>query len=228
MKRAKILGITVAVTVAAAIGAGALYGRDLLDGMRFEKAMYQIGAADKADAGPWPQPHETCFVCHGPRGQSLNAWYPALTGQPKAYIAGQLHAFANDQRANPYMGPLAKDLTDAQIDALADYFARQAPARNEDVAADAALAKRGLELVQARSCQACHGAQLTGKDQVPRLAGQGEDYLAKQLAAFKSGARKDPTGAMNGLAATLTSEDIPAVARYLAGMSPSQDNAGTQ
>ncbi|MBN3815448.1 c-type cytochrome [Paraburkholderia sp. Se-20369] len=223
MKRTLII-VTV-VAVAAAAGAGALYGRDLLDGMRYEKAMHQIGEANQTNAGPWPQPQETCFVCHGPHGQSLNAWYPALSGQPKAYIAAQLHAFASGQRPNPYMGPLAKDLTDAQIDAFATYFARQTPARNEDVSADAALEKRGLALVQARSCQACHGSNLMGKDQVPRLAGQGEDYLAKQLADFKTGARKDQTGAMNGLAATLSSEDIPAVARYLAGLTPRHDGS---
>jgi cytochrome c553 len=223
MKRTLII-VTV-VAVAAAAVAGALYGRDLMDGMQYEKAMFQIGAADNANAGPWPQYQETCFVCHGPRGQSLNAWYPALSGQPKAYIAAQLHAFASDQRPNPYMGPLAKDMSDAQIDALANYFAQQAPTRNEDVAADAELHKRGIALVQARSCQACHGEKLMGKDQAPRLVGQGADYLAKQLADFKTGARKDPTGAMNGIAATLSSEDIPTVARYLAGVSPERDVA---
>jgi cytochrome c553 len=221
MKRTLI--IIAIVAVAGAVGAGALYGRDLLDGMRFEKAMYQIGDADRVDAGPWPQPQETCFDCQGQRGQSLNTWYPALTGQPKAYIAAQLHAFAKDHRLNPYMGPLAKDLSDAQIDALAVYFAKQAPTRNEDVPANPELEKRGLALVQAQSCQACHGAKLMGKDQVPRLAGQGEDYLAKQLAEFKAGTRKDPTAAMNGVAATLSSEDIPAVARYLARVSPGED-----
>ncbi len=221
MKRTLIIAAIVAV--AAAVGAGALYGRDILDGMQYEKAMAQIGDADKANAGPWPQTQETCFVCHGPHGQSLNAWYPALSGQPKAYIAAQLRAFANDQRPNPYMGPLAKDMSDAQIDALATYFAQQAPTRNEDVPADADLQKRGLALVQARSCQACHGEKLMGKDQAPRLVGQGADYLAKQLADFKTGARKDPTGAMNGIAATLSSEDVPAVARYLAGVLPERD-----
>ncbi|WP_175823262.1 c-type cytochrome [Burkholderia sp. BCC0419] len=208
------------VAVAAAVGAGVLYGRDLTNGMRYEKAMTHIGDASKANAGPWPQPQETCFVCHGPQGQSLNAWYPALSGQPKAYIAAQLRAFANDQRPNPYMGPLAKGLTDAQIDAFATYFAQQTPARNEDVPADAKLETRGLALVQARSCQACHGANLMGKDSAARLAGQGRDYLAKQLAEFKAGARKDPTAAMNSIAATLSSEDISAVAHYLAGVSP--------
>lgn len=224
MKRTWII-VTI-VAVASVAGAGALFGRDLLESMRFEKAMYQIGEADRVNAGPWPQVQETCFVCHGPRGQSLNAWYPALSGLPQAYVTAQLHAFAGDQRHNPYMGPLAKDLSDVQIDALAIYFAKQTPARNEDVPANPDLVKRGLALVQARNCQACHGAKLMGKDQVPRLAGQGEDYLAKQLADFKAGARKDPTGAMNGLAATLSSEDIPAVARYLAGMMPGHE-AGT-
>ncbi|CAJ0895525.1 c-type cytochrome [Ralstonia flatus] len=218
MKRTLII-VTVVAVAAAAI-AGALYGHDLMVGMRYEKAMFQIGEADKANAGAWPQTQETCFVCHGPHGQSLNAWYPALSGQPKAYIAAQLHAFANDQRPNPYMGPLAKEMSDAQIDALATYFAQQVPARNEEVTADATLEKRGLALVQARSCQACHGEKLMGKDQAPRLAGQGADYLAKQLADFKAGVRKDPTGTMNGVAAALSSEDIPVVARYLAGVSP--------
>lgn len=226
MKRTLI--IVALVAIAAMVGAGALYGRDILDGMQYEKAMAQIGETDKANAGSWPQSQETCFVCHGPRGQSLNAWYPALSGQPKAYIAAQLHAFANDQRPNPYMGPLAKEMSDAQIDALATYFARQAPTRNEDVPADANLQQRGLALVQARSCQACHGEKLMGKDQAPRLVGQGADYLAKQLADFKTGARKDPSGAMNGIAATLSGQDLPAVARYLASVLPERDVAASR
>ncbi|WP_425126153.1 c-type cytochrome [Burkholderia cepacia] len=211
------------VAVAAAVSAGVLYGPDLIDGIRYEKAMSQIGEASKANAGPWPQSQETCFVCHGPQGQSLNAWYPALSGQPKVYIAAQLHAFANDQRPNSYMGPIAKGFTDAQIDAFATYFSRQAPARNEDVPADAELEKRGLALVQARSCQACHGANLMGRDSAARLGGQGRDYIVKQLADFKAGARKDPTGAMNSIAATLSSDDMSAVAHYLAVVSPAKE-----
>ena len=120
MKRTLII-VTVVAVAAAAI-AGALYGHDLMVGMRYEKAMFQIGEADKANAGAWPQTQETCFVCHGPHGQSLNAWYPALSGQPKAYIAAQLHAFANDQRPNPYMGPLAKEMSDAHITEVTRLF----------------------------------------------------------------------------------------------------------
>ncbi|KVP60256.1 c-type cytochrome [Burkholderia ubonensis] len=220
MKRVMIIGAVAAIVALA--GAGALHGRDILDGMRFEKAMSRIGEADQANGGTWPQPQETCFFCHGAHGQSLNAWYPALSGQPAAYLAAQLRAFASEQRHNPYMGPLARDLDDGQVKTLAAYFARQTPTRNEDVPADAALAKRGMALIQARSCQACHGATLMGRDQAPRLAGQGEIYLATQLAAFKTGERRDPAGAMNGMAATLSGDDIRAVAHYLASVSPGQ------
>ncbi|HEF5873166.1 TPA: c-type cytochrome [Burkholderia cenocepacia] len=218
MKRTWMIGA--ALVLAAGVAAGVLYGPDLVDGMRYQKAMAAIGEADKGNGGAWPQPQETCFFCHGAHGQSQNAWYPSLSGQPATYIAAQLRAFATDQRRNAYMGPLSRELDDARIAALATYFARQAPARNEAVPADAALDKRGMALVAARSCSACHGAALTGKDPAPRLAGQGQLYLEAQLAAFRSGERHDPTGAMNALAATLSGDDTRAVAHYLAGLSP--------
>ena len=62
-------------------------------------------------------------------------------------------------------------------------------------------------------CQACHG--MDGNSQVadyPKLAGQNQDYLAKALRDYKSGARKDPT--MNGFAGTLTAQDIDNLAAY--------------
>ncbi|RDU95898.1 c-type cytochrome [Trinickia dinghuensis] len=226
MKRAIIIGAIVAI--AGLSGVGALYGRDLLDGMQFEKAMGEIGKANEANAGSWPQPQETCFFCHGAHGQSSNSWYPSLSGQPEAYVIAQLHAFAEDKRRNPYMGPLARSLTDDQMEAMAAYFARQTPARNESVQADAALKQRGLALIRASSCQACHGIALMGKEKTPRLAGQGEGYLANQLAAFKTGQRLDPAGPMNGIASTLSTDDIRAVARYIASLSPDGHAVGTQ
>lgn len=226
MKRAWIVGAV--VVLAGAVGVGALYGRDYLDGMHFEKAMHEIDQTEVANGGPWPQPQETCYFCHGAHGQSVNAWYPALSGQPEAYLVAQLHAFAGGQRPNPYMGAIARELTDEQIKSLAVYFARQTPVQSEAVHVQVVLEKRGMALVAAKSCRACHGASFMGRDQVPRLSGQGEAYLAKQLAAFKTGERHDPSGAMNGMAATLSGEDIQAVASYLASLTPGGSAAGTQ
>jgi cytochrome c553 len=56
-------------------------------------------------------------------------------------------------------------------------------------------------------CAACHGAD--GNSTIPTnpiLAGQVADYIANQLAAFKSGARPSPI--MKGMASPLSPEDM--------------------
>lgn len=68
-------------------------------------------------------------------------------------------------------------------------------------------------------CAACHSAD--GNSVVPanpRLAGQHASYIATQLAAFKSGARPSPI--MQGMAASLTPEDMQAVAAYFSMQKP--------
>lgn len=70
-------------------------------------------------------------------------------------------------------------------------------------------------------CVACHGAD--GNSVIttnPKLAGQHEAYLLKQLKDFKSGARKNPV--MSGMVATLTPEDMLNLAAYFS----SQKNSG--
>ena len=64
-------------------------------------------------------------------------------------------------------------------------------------------------------CAACHGADGNSLASVnPHLAGQGEQYIASQLAAFKSGARPNPI--MAGMAAGLAPEDMKALGAYFA------------
>jgi len=62
-------------------------------------------------------------------------------------------------------------------------------------------------------CQACHG--LDGNSQTPdypKLGGQRQDYLAKALRDYKSGARKNPI--MAGMAGPLSAEDLDNLAAY--------------
>ena len=64
-------------------------------------------------------------------------------------------------------------------------------------------------------CQACHG--LDGNSQVPdypKLGGQRQDYLAKALRDYKSGARKNPI--MASFAGGLSTQDIENLAAYYA------------
>jgi cytochrome c553 len=64
-------------------------------------------------------------------------------------------------------------------------------------------------------CQACHG--LDGNSltpDYPKLGGQRQDYLAKALRDYKSGARKNPI--MAGFAGALSVKDIDNLAAHYA------------
>jgi cytochrome c553 len=66
---------------------------------------------------------------------------------------------------------------------------------------------------KARACQVCHGqGGHSTNPTYPRLAGQHAKYIVKQLRAFKAGTRKDPI--MNGMASTLTEQDMDDVAVF--------------
>ena len=83
-------------------------------------------------------------------------------------------------------------------------------------AASAAVSKPDLERgkqIATAVCAACHGADGNSAASAnPHLAGQHGDYIAAQLAAFKSGARPSPV--MQGMAASLTPEDMRNVGAY--------------
>ena len=66
---------------------------------------------------------------------------------------------------------------------------------------------------KAAVCGACHGVD--GNSAIPtfpKLAGQAENYLLKQLTDLRSGARKDPI--MSGQAAAINEADIPDLVAY--------------
>jgi cytochrome c553 len=70
-----------------------------------------------------------CMACHGPTGRgNPGAKYPALGGQHADYTQAQLIAFragavhGKGDNANVVMAEVAKELTDAEIRALASYL----------------------------------------------------------------------------------------------------------
>ena len=74
------------------------------------------------------------------------------------------------------------------------------------------------------TCAGCHGAKGIGlSGEFPNLAGQKNAYLLKQLKAFKSGARKDPT--MTVMVAALSDQDIADLAAYFSSLEQSPSNA---
>lgn len=71
------------------------------------------------------------------------------------------------------------------------------------------------------ACASCHGEGLRGMGDVPRLAGRSPSYLVRQLHDFQTGFRSGSTdGAMEIVSRTLSSEDIIALAAYIASLKP--------
>ena len=64
----------------------------------------------------------SCSGCHGANGISANPLWPNLAGQKGAYLAKQLKMFRDGSRSDPMMTPMAKPLSDADIENLAAYF----------------------------------------------------------------------------------------------------------
>ncbi len=70
-------------------------------------------------------------------------------------------------------------------------------------------------------CSACHGADLKGQGDVPRIAGISPLYTVRQMYAFKTGSRKGALAAqMQPVTANLEEKDITSIAAYLASLTP--------
>ena len=66
-----------------------------------------------------------CAICHGTDGRAVTKDVVPLAGLPREHIASQMRAFRDGQRPATVMHQIAKGYSDAQIDAMAAWFAAQ-------------------------------------------------------------------------------------------------------
>lgn len=167
-----------------------------------------------------------CAACHGPTGVSSNPAWPSLAGQHAGYLAKQLRDFKKPQlRDASTMLPMVANLTDQDIEDLAAFYSAQAVP--EGVTPEKYL-KRGEQLYRGgdftqhiTACIACHGPSGRGNEQAsfPMLSGQQAVYTAQQLQAFKDHKRNnDLNSIMRDISARMSTEDMVAVANYVAGL----------
>lgn len=171
-----------------------------------------------------------CVACHGADGLGMAAaGFPRLAGLPAAYLRKQLEDFKRASRSHPVMQPVAKALTDAEIDAVSQALAAMpAPAptlaQRSEMPSNPAqkLALQGAWERQIPACVSCHGPAGSGVgDAFPPLAGQPAAYLKAQLLAWQGGTRhNDPNDLMGHIAKSLTADEVQSVAEYFAGLSP--------
>jgi len=79
-------------------------------------------AVQAADVAAGKARAASCAGCHGATGISNNPMWPNLAGQKAGYLAKQLRAFRDGTRSDPMMTPMAKPLSDADIENLAAYY----------------------------------------------------------------------------------------------------------
>jgi YVTN family beta-propeller protein len=80
-------------------------------------------AAGNATAGK--SKSTACVVCHGATGVSTNEIWPNLAGQKYPYLVKQMKAFRDGTRTDALMSPMAKPLSDEEIENLAAYYSSQ-------------------------------------------------------------------------------------------------------
>ena len=157
-----------------------------------------------------------CFACHGERGQSETENTPSLGGQPAPYALIQLFMFREKLRTFEPMNEMAKALSDDDLRTFSDFIATlPKPAPPAD-AGDPARMARGQALAQQNRCNSCHNTDFSGKENVPRIANQREDYLAKTLSEYKDNSRHGYDGTMADVMGSVAKEQIADLAYYIA------------
>jgi cytochrome c553 len=157
-----------------------------------------------------------CLACHGEHGQSDTANTPSLGGQQAPYALIQLFMFREKLRAFEPMNEMAKPLTDDDLRTFSDFIAKLPKPQPPADAGDPARMQRGHALAQQYHCNACHNTDFSGKENVPRIANQREDYLAKTLGEYKDNSRHGYDATMAEALQPVTSEQIIDLAYYLA------------
>jgi cytochrome c553 len=159
---------------------------------------------------------EVCAACHGASGVSQMDGVPNLAGEPDLFTEWQLVYFRGETRKNDAMTPIAKDLTDDEIRTLGAYFATlpgpapNAPDNNPE------LTKAGLAVAKDRHCAQCHLPTFEGQGEIPRLAGQHEEFIVKALHDYQHGARRGRGNViMPEIAYSLNDDEIAALAHYM-------------
>jgi cytochrome c553 len=158
------------------------------------------------------------------------AGFPRIAAQSPHYIRKQLDSYADGSRRDPVMEPIAKGLSPALRAEVALYFAQadasvvsganmftQSWAERGEL-----LATRGDAAHRVQACVNCHGPAGVGQPPaLPYLAGLHDGYIRRALNAWRDGSRRNDAGQqMAAISKALEPDDIAAVARYYAALTP--------
>ena len=169
-----------------------------------------------------------CDDCHGDNGVSQWSDMPTIAGIDAFTHSYALSDYAADARPCPpstfrqgdttraemTMCDVAKELSDASIEAVAEHFAAL-PFVAAKQPFDAALAAQG-KVIHERDCARCHSnGGSDPEDEAGILAGQWMCYLEAAFADYSSGAREQ-SDKMKVKMDALSADDTKALLHYYA------------
>jgi cytochrome c553 len=157
-----------------------------------------------------------CLACHGESGQSDTPEVPSLGAQPAFYLTIQLVMFRDRLRVVDLMNEAVRGLPDNDLRTLADLIAKLPAPQPDPRPAEPARIARAQVLLEQHRCNICHGPSYAGRENVPRLAAQREDYLVKTLREYKNNARRGYDASMSDVMHPVTDQDILDMAHFLA------------
>ena len=160
---------------------------------------------------------KVCAPCHGETGVSSIPGVPSLAGQQDQFIQWQLVFFRSGRRPNRVMAAIVANLSDEDVRDLGAYF-HSLPYNTKplDGTPDPELAAKGKMVALQHRCASCHMDNFLGERAAAAIADQREDYLVKALADYRSATRPSSgIGAMTEATASLSDDDLVAVAHYL-------------
>lgn len=156
-----------------------------------------------------------CASCHGENGQSTTPLTPSLGGQPAFFLSIQIFMFRDKLRNVPVMNEVLKGITNNDITALAAALAKLPPPQPPADAPNAERMAAARTLSEQNRCNICHGGDYAGGENVPRIAAQREDYLAKTLREYKANTRRGYDAAMSDVLHSVSDEQIGDLAYFL-------------
>jgi cytochrome c553 len=174
----------------------------------FVATMLMLAATTAAWAASIEERMVTCLACHGEKGQSSNPEIPSLGAQPAPYVLIQLFLFREKLRTVDIMNDAVKGFTDDDLRAFSDAISRLPPPQAIADTPDPARMQRGSVLSRQHRCNVCHNVDLAGRDNVPRIAGQREDFLIKTLREYKSNVRPGYDASMGDVLQPVSDADI--------------------
>jgi len=123
--------------------------------------------------------------------------------------------FRDRLRVVEIMNQMMQGFSNDELQKLADIVSKLPPP--EPVSSgDAARLQAGRTIAEQNRCNFCHQTNYSGDRNVPRIAGQREDYLVKALREYKNNTRRGYDASMADVLYSVTDEQILDLAYFLA------------